>query len=189
MIKFQSKFTLLAEQAVERYQQGGLLNGDYVTIVKNIKSSDFYKNSNQTMRDKIDEFVESDQHLRVSAIKSAVYAQMPVDGGMNAANDFYADVIQEYAPGLYKDPITMPINLVELVDTADALGRVQAPESKVYDNKINSGTDGENLLPQQDTKLANTNSWNDKAPGGGNTKDLQSLKESTLTDAYDSMYK
>ena len=113
---------------------------------------------------------------------------MPVDGGMNAASDFYADVIEEYAPGLYRDPITVPVNVIELVEYADGLGRVEAPESQVYDNKINMGNDGENLLPQSDTTLANVNRWNDKEPGGGNTKQLAKLKESaSLEELYTSL--
>ena len=186
MIKFDSKFSMVAEAAIERYQQGGLVNGDYVTFVKGYDKSDYFKGLPEMTQLKIKDMMETDLHLRISAIKSSAYAQAPVDGGMAAAGDFFADVVTEYAPGLYKDPITVPVNIIEIIDTADALGRMTSPDSQNYDNKEMrdpvkvKSSDPDRTLPTEDTKLPNANKWDDKAPGGGNYK---KVNESTTQSA------
>ena len=174
--KFKSKFSALTEAAIERFQQGGVVNGDYVRFVKGYKNTDFYKKLPSQTQDKIDQFVDMDLHLRVSAVKSPSYAPASVEGGLNAAGEFYVDVVQEYAPGLYRHPMTVPVNLVELIDTADALGRMKSPDSLNYDNKEQQKplevktNDADRALPTTNTTLKHSNSWNDKAPGGGNYK-------------------
>ena len=111
---------------------------------------------------------------------------------MNAASDFYADVVQEYAPGLYKDPMTVPINILLMVNSAtDGFG-TPSPDSQNYDNKeiqkpknVNT-SDKDRTLPTDNTTLANVNKWDDSKPGGGNTSGLKKLdeKSKTLEECY-----
>ncbi len=196
--KFKNKFNLMVEQAVERFQQGGYINGDYVKFVSNIKSSEFFKKQSEQIQNKIIEMMDSDLHIRVSAIKSTRFPQNRVDGGLNAASDFYIDVVTEYAPGLYKDPVTVPAELIELVDTPDAMGRMTPPDSTVYKANIHGAeelkSDDENRSnPKKDTKIAGGSKWVDK-PGGGGGDGMKPIKEnkddvSALTEAYESIYK
>lgn len=187
----------MVEQAVERFQQGGYINGDYVKFVPNIKSTEFFKTQSKQIQDKIQEMIDGDLYLRVCAIKSARYPQNRVDGGLNAATDFYIDVVVEYAPGLYKDPVTVPSALIELVDTPDAMGRMPPPESTVYKANIHgaeelTSDDVNRSNPKKDTKISGGNKWVDK-PGGGGGDGMKPVKEnkddiSALTEAYESIY-
>lgn len=196
--KFKNKFNLMVEQAVERFQQGGYINGDYVKFVSNIKSSEFFKTQSKEIQEKIQSMIDGDLHIRVSAIKSGRFPQNRVDGGLNAATDFFVDVVVEYAPGLYKDPVTVPVELIELVDTPDAMGRMPPPDSTVYKANIHGAeeltSDDENRSnPKKDTKIAGGNKWVD-APGGGGGDGMKPIRENkddavALTEAYESIYK
>jgi len=183
-IKFESTFSRLAEQATERFQQGGYINGDYVRLSKSIKTSQHYKGLPKQTQEKIDGILASDLHLRVSAIKSIRPAGYSNDGSPNAAADYFVDVVQEYAPGLYKDPLTLPICCIELVDTADAMGRMPPPDSQVYKANIHGAEevttkDDDRSLPKKNTKIAGGNKWVN-APIGGGGNGMKKLK----TEAY-----
>ena len=198
--KFKSKFEALSEQAIERYQQGGYINGDYIKFSSKYKSSDFYKKAGEHVQAMIDEFAESDLNIRVSAVKAIRPAIAPVDGGMNAADGFYLDVSQELAPGLYPRHITVPSEIVQMVDTPDAMGRVSAPDSQVYKANIHGAeevetSDADRSNPKKNTKLAKSNKWQD-SPGGGNApktvfgekKTKKKNDEEMIEEAYASIY-
>jgi len=196
--QFKSKFSQLTEQAVGRFQQGGYVNGDYVKFIKNYKNSDHYKEASEHVKTKIDDFAGSDLNLRVSAVKSIRPALAPVDGGMNAANGFHLDITQELAPGLYPCHITVPAEIIELVDTPDAMGRVTPPDSQVYKANIHGAEevetkDKDRSNPKKDTKIKGGNRWVDK-PGGrvpektvfGESK--RKNDEDLISEAYASIY-
>ena len=190
--QFDSKFSRLTEQAVTRFEQGGYINGDYVKLRSNYKSSPFYKEAADHVKAKIDELAETDLNIRISGVKSIRNNMAPVVGNQNAPGGYHVDLAIEIAPGLYPSHVTVPVEIVELVDTADAMGRVSPPESQVYKNNVHGAeevetTDIDRSNPKQDTKLPNSNNWQD-TPGGGNApkKSIFEKKDpETLEEAYD----
>lgn len=158
----------LLEQSIERFQQGGFVNGDYVNIKKNITNTPYYKDLPQQTQDYIKNCIDTDLRLRVSAIKSIRPAIQPVDGGMNAANGFTVDIVIEYAPGLYKNPLTLPVEFVELISSGpDGFGTLETPDSLVYKNNVHGPEESEkHMLPKANTKLPYSNKHPDDAPGG-----------------------
>lgn len=167
MTKFKTTTLTLIETAIERFQQGGYVNGDYIRIGKSITSSPFFKKLPVQSQEHIQKCIDTDLKLRVSSVKSIRPAIQQVDGGMNAAGDFVVDVVIEYAPGLYKNPISLPVEFVELQATgSEGFGTLAPPESVVYKNKVHGP---ENIksqsLPDKNIQIPHGNPYID-SPGG-----------------------
>jgi hypothetical protein len=173
-----TKFNVLFENMLERYQQGGFLIGDRVRFKKDVLTMEFFKNKGQNFIDIIKSCCESgfDLNLRVSALKS-IYPTTTQNyrGGTESPDAIYADIIIEYAPGLYRNPMTVPIESLELQD--DGINRGPIPDSLKRKSKIEIKP--KTVKAEQDAKndinLGNKNvqipggkKWNDKEPGAGN---------------------
>lgn len=157
------------EQALERFQQGGFINGDYIVIKKTITNSPYFKELPTQSQEYIKNCIASDLRMRVSAIKSIRPALQQVDGGLNAGGDFVVDVVVEYAPGLYKNPLTLPVQYIELVaGPTDGFGTLDAPDSLKRKDKVHGPEDlpKKQMLPTSNTVLPNSNKHPDDQPGG-----------------------
>jgi hypothetical protein len=125
------KFDEILESTVHRFKMGGLLTGDLVKFVSSAFSDEWVKKQLPNMVEKIREFAESDLNIRVSAVKAlrpaahgSIQPDMQVD-------DWYCDITQETAPGLYLNFLTVPIHLLEQIDTGPNLSPI--PDSQKYD--------------------------------------------------------
>ena len=174
----ETKFDVLFENLLERYQQGGFLIGDRVRFKKDVLTTEFFKSKGQNFIDIVKSCMEPgfDLNLRVSAIKS-IYPTTTQNyrGGTESPDKIYADVIIEYAPGLYRTPMTVPIESLELQD--DGINTGPVPNSIKRKSQINIKPEA--VKTEQDFKhdinLQNKNvqipggtKWNDKEPGAGN---------------------
>jgi hypothetical protein len=134
----ETKFDVLYENLLERFQQGGFLIGDRVRFKKNVLAMEFFKSKGQSFIDIVKSCSDPsfDLNLRVSAIKS-IYPTTTQNyrGGTESPDAIYADVIVEYAPGLYRTPMTVPIGALELQD--DGINRGPVPDSLKRKSKIN----------------------------------------------------
>jgi hypothetical protein len=175
----ETKFDVLFENLLERYQQGGLLIGDRVRFRKDALNSDFMKNKGQNFIDVVKSCMDPnfDLNLRVSAIKS-VYPTTTQNyrGGTESPDKIYADVIVEYAPGLYRTPMTVPIELLEVQD--DGINTGPVPDSVKRKSRINikpeavkaeQGAKHDINLGNKNVPLPGGKKWDDKQPGGGNS--------------------
>ena len=175
----ETKFDVLFENLLERYQQGGFLIGDRVRFKKDALNSEFMKGKGQNFIDIVKSCMDPsfDLNLRVSAIKS-VYPTTTQNyrGGTESPDKIYADVIVEYAPGLYRTPMTVPIELLELQD--DGINTGPVPDSVRRKNKINikpekteaeQSADFDINLQNKNVQLPGGTKWDDKKPGAGNS--------------------
>jgi hypothetical protein len=173
-----TKFNVLFENMLERYQQGGLLIGDRVRFRKDALKTDFFKNKGQNFLDIVKACMDPgfDLNLRVSAVKS-IYPSTTQNyrGGTEAPDSIYVDVIIEYAPGLYRNPMTVPIECLELQD--DGINRGPIPDSIKRKSKIQIKPEDQNAeqdadfdinLSNKNVKLPGGTKWNDSKPGAGN---------------------
>ena len=175
-----SEFNKLFEHKLERYQQGGIIVGDRIRFKKDCLNLDYIKTRAQSYQDIIKSCMEPtfDLNLRVGAIKS-IYPTTTQNytAGSEAPDGVFLDIYIEYAPGLYRNPMTVPIAAVEVIDDGnnrgpvpDSLKRknnIHGPEEvQAHQNNNDSKTDVN--LTNQNVVLPNSNSWNDKKPGGGN---------------------
>jgi hypothetical protein len=175
----ETKFDVLYENVLERYQQGGFLIGDRVRFRKDVLKMDFFKNKGQNFLDVVRACMDPsfDLNLRVSALKS-VYPTTSQNyrGGTESPDSIFADVIIEYAPGLYRNPMTVPIEALELQD--DGINRGTIPDSLKRKSKINikpekieaeQSADFDINLQNKNVQLPGGTKWDDKKPGAGNS--------------------
>lgn len=115
------KFDVLVEEVISRYQQGGLVTGDFVIIRKDALSNPKLKDRPSNFIDKIKHAIEVKLPLRVSAVKSErpESSNDLVGGANNAPTGFWVDVCVEYAPGLWRDPITLPLEVLDIANPED----------------------------------------------------------------------
>ena len=153
-----SKFEKLAESTMVRFQQGGILVGDIVRFKKDAVNNPKLKNITNQMAETIKQLAETDLNLRVSAIKSIRPSTGAVNDGLgnsstSAPTDFWIDVVVEHNPGSYSNPVTVPIEVVEPVDTHGNLAPI--PDSLKRPNNVNiKPQEVEVELTVKNTKIA-----------------------------------
>ena len=130
------KFIKLYESAIQRFTRGGLLVGDLVKIKEGAYSDEFFKKQSGNYVEKLKSFANSGLNIRVSSIKTVRPSYQP--GNIyNESSEFIVDIVLEKAPGLYYDFITVPMHVLEHIDTGVNLAPV--PDSLRYDDR--SSTD------------------------------------------------
>ena len=175
----ETKFDVLFENMLERFQQGGFLIGDRVRFKKDALKMEFFKDKGTNFLDIVKACMDPsfDLNLRVSAVKS-VYPTTSQNyrGGTESPDKIFVDVIIEYAPGLYRNPMTVPIETLELQD--DGINRGPVPDSIKRKSKINikpekteaeQSADFDINLQNKNVKLPGGTKWDDSKPGAGNT--------------------
>jgi hypothetical protein len=114
----ENKFDVLVEEVISRYQQGGLLNGDFVIIRKDALSNPKLKDRPSNFIDMLKNAIATKLPLRVSMIKSErpESSNDLVGGANHAPTGFWVDVCVEYAPGLWRDPMTLPLEVLDIAN-------------------------------------------------------------------------
>lgn len=110
-----SKFNVLCEDIYNRYQSGGLLSGDVVKFRRNALNNPAIKELDEGFKQVIRDMMNSDLNLKVGAIKPSRPGSQY--GMQNTVYGYAVDIVQEYAPGLFKNPVTVPIEVLERVDS------------------------------------------------------------------------
>lgn len=130
-----SKFDLIVEAAITRYQNQGILVSDLVKFRDGYANDDFIKGLGENTKQAITNMIESGDNIRVSAIKTDRPTTADASN-FGAVNGFFCDVIHEQAPGLYMNPITVPMGLLEIIDTGINLSG-KTPDSQVKKDPTN----------------------------------------------------
>ena len=156
---FKSKFNLLAEEETSRYKTGGgLLMGDYVTIDKSVFNNPKLKGRPSQFFDKIKEIMASDLPLKVSTIKSMrPETSNGLYGGAEAPDEYFVDVIQCVTPALWVNPITLPIEVLELQKPDGNNFAPEGSESWEYDDRSNVNAKELKNKTGEDTKVTKVN--------------------------------
>ena len=167
------KFLNLYESAIQRFTRGGLLVGDLVKFKDGYGGDDFFKNQSSNYLEKVKNFISSGLNIRVSSIKTVRPSYQP-GNVYNEGSEFLVDIVLERAPGLYYEFMTVPMRVLEHVDTGINLAPV--PNSLRYDDRSSTDVDevgsskrgAESLLdPYRQTRTSDT----------GNGKDSKSETE------------
>ena len=167
---YTNKYSKIYESNFQRFQGGGILAGDVVKLVDDIMSSGWAKRQAPNVLEVIKGMQDTDGNIRVSH----VHALRPAVGGAvqqdQQVDNFYCDVVTEIGPGVWQNPITLPIELLQVIDTEGNLPPIPdssrkedpthiKPEpaqvtegedeaSAVYGTKSN---EGDKKLPEEDT--------------------------------------
>lgn len=175
-----SNFDLLYEAEVERFQSGGFLVGDRVCFKKDALKHDYIAKRAKSFQDIIKACMDPsfDLNLRIGALKS-VYPTSSTNfqAGHTAPDGVFVDIYIEYAPGLYRNPMTVPIEVIDCIDDGNNRGPV--PDSIRRKNDIHGPKEqkanpddvkADINLTTQNVNLPGANKWDDTKPGGGNFK-------------------
>lgn len=175
-----SQFDILLEKELERFQMGGFLIGDRIRFKKDALNFDYIAKRPQGFKDIIASCMDPsfDLNLRIGAIKS-VYPTSATNfqAGNSAPDGVFVDIYIEYAPGLYRNPMTVPIEVIELMDDGNERGPI--PNSVKRPNNVHGPKEQKAQQPEdqtninmatQNVQMPGANSWDDTKPGGGNFK-------------------
>ena len=128
-----SKFDTIFEAQIGRFVKSGPIAGDYVKFASNLKSSNWYTSLDEARKTYVDEIVtvvEQGKPLMLSTLKKGVYETETTD-----SNEQLADIAVEYAPGLYQNNLTIPLELLEFaISSADARGTQKDPTNDQENN-------------------------------------------------------
>lgn len=175
-----SKFDLVLEKELERYQQGGFLVGDRIKFKKDALKHEYISSKAQGFLDIVKSCMDPsfDLNLRIGALKS-IYptSYTNFQAGHVAPDGVFADIYIEYAPGLYRNPMTVPVETIEHID--DGAERGPIPDSVKRPNTVHGPKEqkaqaddikADINLKNQNVSLPGANKWDDSKPGGGNFK-------------------
>lgn len=175
-----SSFERLFESEMEKFQQGGFEIGQRIRFKKDALKNKYISSRAQSYIDIITGCMEPsfDLNLRIGAIKSIfpTTAQTYGAGISNPPDAVFFDIYIEYAPGLYRNPMTVPAEVIEPIDDGNNRGPV--PDSLRRKNKIHkpekieskSDLESDINLTNKNVTLPGANKWDDTEPGGGNFK-------------------
>ena len=121
-----SKFEMLYETIYTRFKQGaGFLEGDVVKLKSDYKSTEGYKTLTDSVRQRLDDASKSGYNLRLGRLHTPNNnaGALGINVGLPAT---HADLYEEKSPGNFGNLVTVPVDLLEVVDTGVNL----APVSK-----------------------------------------------------------
>lgn len=171
----------------DRYQQGaGFLQGDVVRLKKSALSSDWFKSQAESIQKKLKEISEeSNRVYRIGSLKSEKPRSAGSFGIDNPISNA-ADVIREINPSFWMDPITIPLEFLEVVDvgvnmpgydkdlvrkdTTQAEPKEKGKSTDKTEAEQTQVDDKERKLTDKNTKLEHGEKWNDDKPGAGNNQ-------------------
>lgn len=176
---FKSNFNVLAEMFTSRFQTGGVSVGDFCKIRKDALKNEFIKGKPSQFVDKINEIINSKLLLKIASVKSSK-TDAPNEQGTTIVDKIFVDVVQEYAPGLWKEPITLPLEAIDIVTPEGNNWSPEIPKELIKKNPTQ-------IKPKEvkDQKLANSDTKNSFAKEPKDGRDTTKVKESlTLEEAY-----
>ena len=190
--KIKKNFEHIWESVINRFQNGGFLQGDIVKIKSNAMSNPKVKEMSEQYQEMIKNALTTDLHLKLAALKSTrPNSTGNYAAGTDAPTDYFADiVIMHGLGGSWSNPITVPLEILERVD--DGYNFPEVPESLKRKSKSTKPekietNDKERSNPIANTKLANTSKPSD---GLAQVDKPKPYKESVALEAvYESIQK
>jgi hypothetical protein len=157
-MEIKNKFDLLFEETLQRFQQNGLLEGDYVKLIKNYRKNDKIKSRGEPYLERLDYLFKSNVPLKLSAIKAErTESTNGVVGSADAPTGFWADIIQEHAPGLWTNVTTVPLEILEKIETGNSFSpgvpesNIRKDTTQIKPNEVKQANSNYNLPGQNIT--------------------------------------
>lgn len=178
--EFSGSFATLVENTISKYQTGGVNVGEFCTIRKDALKNPEISNKPSGFINKVKEMMATGLNLKIASINSSKPDRQN-DMGTAPTDKFYVDVVIETAPGLFMNPITLPLECIDVVEpegnnwspkVPDELKgknrtQIKPKEEKTKDKELNDRTKGnERQMPKKNTKLG----IGDKEPKDGRSQ-------------------
>ena len=206
-----SKFNPLFESIYSRFREGsGFLSGDVVKLKSNYESMDCFKSLAENVKQRVQDMVKSGNNIRIGRLHNKHSGYGSLGGPIHPA--CHADLYEEVAPSFWRNLVTVPVDVIEEVDTGvnlppvpdnqkDTRDRVTEPKEASKDKKYKSKeTDdqtklaekqthvkkGDYELATKNTTLPHSNKYNDSKPS--KVKGLEKAKEVNEAFAIENIY-
>lgn len=207
-----SKFNPLFESIYSRFKDGnGFLAGDVVKFKSDYKNLEHFKKLGENIRQRIDDMIKTGNNIRIGRLHNQDSAYGAFGGSSFPA--CHADLYEEVAPSFWRNLVTVPVELIETNNPAIDLPPVpegQKDKQRAYQKPVEAKSDKPNKGPEineqtktgkkqthadkgdyelatKNTKLANSNKYNDaEPPKVKGAKKPKELKES-VEDVYGKM--
>ena len=207
-----SKFNPLFESIYSRFKDGnGFLAGDVVKFKSDYKNLEHFKKLGENIRQRIDDMIKTGNNIRIGRLHNQDSAYGAFGGSSFPA--CHADLYEEVAPSFWRNLVTVPVELIETNNPAIDLPPVpegQKDKQRAYQKPVETKSDKPNKGPEineqtktgkkqthadkgdyelatKNTKLANSNKYNDaEPPKVKGAKKPKELKES-VEDVYGKM--
>jgi len=156
-MNFKGKYETIIETTMGRFMSGGILVGDIVKIKKNALKHPKIKEMSDNLKAQIQALADTDLHLSVTAVNSIRPSQGDMGDGLGlgsttAPTDFWVSIAVLHSPGFKGNPVTLPIEVLELQDFGASLPPV--PDSLVRKGNVNiKPVELDNLLATKNTTL------------------------------------
>ena len=181
-----SKFDLIIESALNRYQGINFLIGDRVKMIDNYTKHEWWGAQPALKLERLKGLIESGDNIRVSAVK-AIRPSTAQSGHFQDVDGYYVDIVREAAPGLmYSNEVyTLPDYLIELQEDYPNLAG-ETPEGQKRDDTSNikpedvNIEDGEGLLTKQ--------TRGEDQDGKNNPKDNTNIETAKAAKSYTTKY-
>lgn len=110
-----NKFNTIFETAMSRYQRGGFLVGDVVTLKSGIQSTPEWKKLNTRLKTRIEDMVASGLHIRVTNITNAIPSALNADPAASTG-EVYLDVALDEGGGRFSNQVVLPSHFFDSVE-------------------------------------------------------------------------
>lgn len=131
------RFEKLWESAFQKFQGGGLLVGDRIVFRNGFEQNPWLSKQQPATLEKIHQMIASGNNLQISSVKALRPA---VAGGVQQdqqVDDYYVDIVQVIAPGRYIDFVTVPAEMIQVVDDGANLPPIPASQQRPDTSHIN----------------------------------------------------
>lgn len=107
------RFVKVYESIITRYNHGGFLTSDVVKFIDNVLSDQFFKTVDDEYKQKVKEYVDCKDTLRIKNVKSTFPAVMGAGNPDYNGYSFSIEVTREIAPGKFSnDSVVVPQHLL-----------------------------------------------------------------------------
>lgn len=110
-----NKFNTIFEAAMSRYQRGGFLVGDVVTLKQGVQSTPEWKKLNDRLKTRINDMVASGLHIRVTNITNAVPSVLNPNPDASTG-EVYLDVALDEGGGRFSNQVVLPSQFFDSVE-------------------------------------------------------------------------
>lgn len=134
---YRGKYEQFAESTMIRYQNAGVMTGDLVKISPKALNHPKLKELGDHVKAAIKTLMDTDLNIRVCGVKSIhpTTAGMADNTATTSPTDIWVDICIERNPGFFSDPVTLPVEVIEVINTGINLAPI--PDSMRKKTKVN----------------------------------------------------
>lgn len=153
----QKNFNVLFENIMSRLQNAGYDGGDFVIVDKSVLKHPMFQNAGEQLKARLADYVNTKNRLKISIVKSAQRPSISYTVDPENPVGTLVDVVEELAPGLWQNPITLPVECIKKVDAEGGNLTPEIPKNwkkESNDGKIKKNdNDSSRMMPTKNIQI------------------------------------